>query len=210
MEQMNNHWQHNWESRWLKSVFHRLLVRRRVSRFFKICPEPFRGEALEVGAGQGWTSRRILEMYPQVELTATDIDQAAITTFDKMSRHYGRRLIIKQADVLGLPFDRSSFDVVVVDHALHYVDDYEKAVQQLLRVVRPGGMIGIIGSNWLGQSGIMRWLWSSAGKVEITKIEDTLKAEDIKVLASRRGIYSYCLWARKRYPTDSEKIQVDE
>jgi hypothetical protein len=69
-----NSWPHRWR---LKAT---------VPRFLRNCLEPFRGEVLEIGAGSGWTSRQILETFPQVELTATDIDPDATKAFEQL-RH---------------------------------------------------------------------------------------------------------------------------
>ena len=191
------------EEWWLGSVFHQVMVRGRVSRFLMACPEPFRGEVLEVGAGRGWTSRRILETYPQVELTATDIDQKAMENFQKMRQQYGRRLYVKEADVMELPFDRSSFDFVAADHVLHYVDDYAKALQQLLRVLRPGGLLGVIGSEWIGKNGIFKLMWPSVRRIRIADLERVFMEEKCDVLAKQKDINSYCIWVRKAYPVKS-------
>jgi len=42
-------------------------------------------------------------------------------------------------DVQSIPFPDSSFDVVICNHVLEHVDDDRKAMQELLRVMKPGG-----------------------------------------------------------------------
>lgn len=130
---------------WLSSWPHRWSIRRQVPRFLKACPEPFRGQVLEVGAGGGWTSRRILETFPQVELTAIDTDPAVIQAFARLQGRFGRRLKVQAADVLHLPFDRSVFDVVLVINLLPHLSQEELplALRQMLRVIRPGGLLGL-------------------------------------------------------------------
>ena len=64
----------SFESWWYGSWPHRLYLSRFVPRFLHACPEPFRGEVLEVGSGGGWSSRQILNTFPQVELTASDVN----------------------------------------------------------------------------------------------------------------------------------------
>ncbi len=206
-EELSNN-QHSWSAReewWLGSTWHRFFVRQRVSRFLELCPEPFRGEVLEVGAGKGWTSRRILEIYPQVELTATDINEKSVEAFRDMRKQYGRRLYVKKADVRKLPFDRSSFDIVIADHVLHYVQDYNQALQQLLRVLRPGGLLGIIGSERLGGASMSRWLWPSAGKLPRAELLSDLTQESCTILADKKRGPEYYLWVRKSYPVETEE-----
>ncbi len=42
-------------------------------------------------------------------------------------------------DVQNIPFSDSSFDVVICNHVLEHVDDDRKAMNELLRVMKPGG-----------------------------------------------------------------------
>ena len=42
-------------------------------------------------------------------------------------------------DVQNIPFPDSNFDVVICNHVLEHVDDDRKAMQELLRVMKPGG-----------------------------------------------------------------------
>lgn len=133
---------------WFDAWPHRWWVRRHVPRFLKSCPEPFRGQVLEVGAGSGWTSQRILETFPQVELTATDVDGAVLQRFARLQDRYGRRLHVAQADVYQLPFDRNAFDIVVAIALMHRLTDLSAACLQLLRVLRPGGLLGISGHDF--------------------------------------------------------------
>lgn len=187
------------EKWWLDSWFHRWHVRRFVPRFLRACPEPFRGEVLEAGAGGGWTSRRILDIFPQVELTAFDVDDGHREVFEKLRETYGKRLKFEQADLNRLPFDRESFDITVAIHVLHHVENPEQAVRQLIRVTRPGGLIGIAGENttsWrriIGQAS-NQWLGSAQ-----EAIERIMQEESCEVVVSEGEIH-YVIWAKKPYP----------
>lgn len=45
-----------------------------------------------------------------------------------------------KADILELPFEDDSFDVVFCNHVLEHIEDDSKAMSELYRVMRPGGM----------------------------------------------------------------------
>ena len=45
-----------------------------------------------------------------------------------------------KADILDLPFEDDSFDVIFCNHVLEHIKDDSKAMSELLRVMRPGGM----------------------------------------------------------------------
>lgn len=43
------------------------------------------------------------------------------------------------ADICNLPFDNDSFDVILCNHVLEHIPDDTKAMQELYRVLKPGG-----------------------------------------------------------------------
>jgi predicted SAM-dependent methyltransferase len=45
-----------------------------------------------------------------------------------------------KADICDLPFEESSFDVVFCNHVLEHITDDKKAMSELFRVLKPGGM----------------------------------------------------------------------
>lgn len=53
-------------------------------------------------------------------------------------RHASMRLVM--SDMTALPFHDASFDVVIAVHVFHLVDGWQRAVDEVLRVVRPGGV----------------------------------------------------------------------
>lgn len=186
------------EQWWLDAWPHRLHLRRYVPAFLRACPEPFRGQVLEVGAGSGWTSRRILEAFPQVELTATDIDERVAGRLARLQGYYGHRLQVQQADVLKLPFDRASFDIVVAFHTMHHVENIESALQQLMRVLRPGGLLGIADKNKRYMRGPLQRLWP-AGNTFSKEDMVAMIAKEATVVSATGDVY-FQVWAQKSYP----------
>lgn len=187
---------------WLGWWPHRLHIRYYVPKFLRLCPEAFRGEVLEIGAGHGWTSRRILDTFPQVELTAIDSDLSATQSFTSLEKKYGQRLTVRQANAEELPFDRNAFDIVIAVHTMHHVRDAAVVIQQMLRVLRPGGLLGIADEDQRSVVGSLQWLWRKENQHNREHIAALLAAE-VKVLVNQ-GAKHYCLWARKPYPNDEQ------
>ncbi len=177
---------------WLRSIWHRLELRGHVPQLLKKSPEPFRGEVLEVGAGVGTTSRLILETFPQVELTATDIDATATAAFENLAQQYGARLKVHNADLMHLPFDRNAFDFVIAINIFNFLsaEEISTALLQCLRVVRPGGLIGISKAGLLLPAGTSR-----------QTIIDTLEKEKCVMMVSE-GNNDHILWFRSPYPVE--------
>ena len=44
-----------------------------------------------------------------------------------------------KADILDLPFDDESFDIVICNHVLEHIEDDRKAMSELCRVMKKGG-----------------------------------------------------------------------
>lgn len=45
-----------------------------------------------------------------------------------------------KADICNLPFENNSFDIVFCNHVLEHIEDDKKAMSELFRVLKPGGM----------------------------------------------------------------------
>ena len=178
-----------WQRWWMGAWPHRFRLRWRVPRFLRMCPTPFRGEVLEVGAGKGWTSRRILETFPQVELTAVDVDEAAAAAFRRLSKVYGNRLHVQQATAEALPFDRGKFDFVLAINVMAHLTPLERehSLTEFLRVLKPGGLLGISQATMFGPASD---IWED--------VKQQLAQEHCEVLfvSTRSG---FDVWARKEY-----------
>ena len=45
-----------------------------------------------------------------------------------------------KADICNLPFDDNTYDLILCNHVLEHIPDDTKAMQELYRVLKPGGM----------------------------------------------------------------------
>src|SRR3546814_6104716 len=99
------------------------------------------GEVLEIGSGAGANAAVIAETQPQARITATDVDPAMVTAARARLARYGTRTTVAKADSTLLPFDDDHFDAAVSLLMLHHVIDWEVAIYELARVVRPGGRV---------------------------------------------------------------------
>ena len=53
-------------------------------------------------------------------------------------RHLDRNVI--RLDLMQLPFETESFDIVIANHVMEHIPDDRKAMSELFRVLRPGGV----------------------------------------------------------------------
>lgn len=91
---------------------------------------------LDVGCGTGLASRPLIENAFRV----TGVDASAPMLAKARERYPSATWVQGSADAL--PFQDATFDAAISAQALHHVDR-EKAVAELVRVVKPGGTIGV-------------------------------------------------------------------
>lgn len=93
---------------------------------------------LEIGCGMGFVSVQFMKR--GVRVTATDLTESAI---DLASRHFElervRPVTVRTADALNLPFPDAAFDAVWSNGVLHTTGDTQRAVDEVHRVLKPGG-----------------------------------------------------------------------
>ncbi|MCW2832233.1 MAG: hypothetical protein JWN68_186 [Nocardioides sp.] len=87
---------------------------------------------LEVGCGTGVMAEQINAL-PGVTLVAVDFSPR----FVEMTA--ARGVDAREADICYLPFEDASFDVVFAGWMLYHVRDLERALNEVRRVLRPGG-----------------------------------------------------------------------
>lgn len=100
-----------------------------------IAPED---KVLECACGTGLLSAVIAGKCRQ--LTATDFAPKMLKRAEKNCAAYSN-VQFRQADILSLDFRDNSFDKVVAGNVIHLLDEPLKALDELNRVCRPGGML---------------------------------------------------------------------
>ncbi len=79
---------------------------------------------------------------PQPWGTQPDEDAAHAIPVSRYTREQPpASLRIAMCDITDLPFREHSFDVAISVHVFHLVDGWQRAVQEVLRVMRPGGLL---------------------------------------------------------------------
>lgn len=95
---------------------------------------------LECGCGPGWLWRENVARIPSgCVLTLTDLSPGMVAEAEAALAPTGHDFRFRPADIQALPFAADSFDVVVANHMLYHVPDREKALAEVVRVLRPGG-----------------------------------------------------------------------
>jgi ubiquinone/menaquinone biosynthesis C-methylase UbiE len=130
---------------------------------------------LDVGCGTGSLTFTLPEAAEVSEIAA--IDYSPVFVEEARRRNTDPRITILQGDATAIPFPDSRFDRALALLVLHFVPEADKAIAEMRRVVRPGGVVASAVWDHLGGMSNMRM------------VLDTLAAQDEEA----RGVRSrYC------------------
>ena len=107
---------------------------------------------LDVAAGNGNAS--LAAARRGCDVTATDYVEHLLERARRRADADGLPLTTQVADAEDLPFEDASFDVVLSTLGVMFTPNPERAASELLRVVRPGGRIGL--ASWTPEGFIGR------------------------------------------------------
>lgn len=99
------------------------------------------GDVLEVAIGTGLN----LPVFPDgIRLTGLDISEEMLRIARERAADLGRSVTLRQGNAHDLPFDDGSFDTVLCTFGLCAIPDDVAAVDEMRRVLRPGGRLILV------------------------------------------------------------------
>ncbi len=93
---------------------------------------------LEVGVGTGRIAIPIVKR--GFTYTGIDISDNMLAKLRQNLADSSEHLTLLNADATNLPFPAASFDVVLTVHVLHLIPDWQRALAEIRRVLKPGGV----------------------------------------------------------------------
>ncbi|WP_026122592.1 class I SAM-dependent methyltransferase [Nocardiopsis halotolerans] len=100
-----------------------------------------RGRVLEVAVGTGHN----LPYYPDgVEVTGVDLSPGMLARARARAAGLGGRVDLREGDAQDLAFGDGEFDTVVCALALCTIPDQYRALSEMRRVLRPGGLLLLV------------------------------------------------------------------
>jgi len=134
------------------------------------------GESLlDVGGGTGYLASCVADRYARV--VVADLSSGML----KVAR--SRKLETVEASALALPFKDAEFDVVLCTDALHHIKQIERALDEMCRVLKPGGTLVIHEFDLKGWKGfIFYWF-------ERLFVDDSvfITPEELQALLEKNG-----------------------
>ena len=122
---------------------------------------------LDAGSGTGNTALLAAKVIgPQGKIVLFDISEGMLSIARKKIDNAGLsgQMELKTGDILNLPFEDNTFDVVLSTYSVCPLYSPEEGILELLRVVKPGGHLAVAHSA-VPENHIMRWLGDKLEKL---------------------------------------------
>jgi SAM-dependent methyltransferase len=110
--------------------------------------DPGDGTVLDVGCGTGEITSRLAERFPRASFVGIDLDEAHLEKARARCARFGSRVRFQGGDALALPFNDSTFHLVVCRHLVQAVPDAAGVLAEMRRVLRPGGRLHLIAEDY--------------------------------------------------------------
>ena len=107
--------------------------------------------ALDLGSGPGFLAAEMAaEVGPSGRISGIDISETMVAMAQEHCSAAGLdgRVDFQLGDVTELPFPDESFDAAVSTQVYEYVSDLDDAIAEVRRVLKPGGRLIVVDTDW--------------------------------------------------------------
>ena len=159
---------------------------------------------LDCGVGNGSLSIALDSLIKgPVDFHAIDTSAEMLVQAKSVMQHAGLDPHFQQADVMSLPYEDQSFDVVMAAHVLEHLPDPQRALAEVVRVLKPGGMVFLCVTrpSLFGALIQLKWrTWAVTEKQGVAWLRECRLAEvgcQPVHLGACAGVASTVFWARR-------------
>ena len=99
------------------------------------------GHALELGSGTGFFLLNLIQGGVAKRGSVTDLSPGMVQVALRNAAGLGLDVDGRVADAERIPYDDDTFDLVVGHAVLHHIPDLDAMFREVLRVLRPGGLL---------------------------------------------------------------------
>lgn len=103
--------------------------------------QPLGGNVLEIGTGKGRFLAALAKTVDRVTTVDIDPQEQQIARLNARAAGVEGKIQFVLQDAAHLPWPDQTFDAVVTMNAIHHIKDFPTVLEEMLRVVKPGGQI---------------------------------------------------------------------
>ena len=118
--------------------------------------------ALDVGCGPGALTAALAERLGAAKVGGADPSEPFVQAC--RARVPGARVVVAAAE--SLPFADGAFDAALSQMVVNFMGDAEAGVREMVRVTRPGGVVGSCVWDYAGEMTLLRAFWDAAREID--------------------------------------------
>jgi SAM-dependent methyltransferase len=125
---------------------------------------------LDVGCGTGALSQTIIDIAAPAAVTGIDRSEG----FVAFARQHVRdvRATFEVGDAQALAVETGTYDAAVSGLVLNFVPRPDRAVTEMARAVRPGGVVAVYVWDYAGRMDLMRHFWNAATALDPAAVDE--------------------------------------
>jgi SAM-dependent methyltransferase len=136
---------------------------------------------LDVGCGPGPLSQAILTLASPRALLG--LDRSADFVHAARRQMAAPRVGFVVADAQALPVQSAAYDAVVAALVLNFLPAPQRAIDDMARATRPGGVVAAYVWDYAGEMQFMRYFWAAAGALDpgVALLDAELTGQRVRV-----------------------------
>ncbi|MFA5331477.1 MAG: methyltransferase domain-containing protein [Methanoregula sp.] len=103
---------------------------------------------LDAGCGAGNDICRLATVIPKGRIIGFDASAGLLATAAERISHCRERSDLVRGDLLNLPFESRTFSAIRIDRVLQHIHNPARVIEELVRVLEPGGTLVAFDNDW--------------------------------------------------------------
>jgi len=103
---------------------------------------------VDVGCGTGEVISRLASLFPKASFTGVDVEEPHLDRARSKNASFGDRVRFQRDDAMHLSLKDAQFDLAISRHVLQALPDARRAVQEMVRVLKPAGRLHLIAEDY--------------------------------------------------------------
>jgi SAM-dependent methyltransferase len=168
---------------------------------------------IDIGCGSGAFTERLMLCCAPAEVQGIDPSEGQLAF--ARTRPGAAGALFHQGDAMALPFEADRFDVAVMALVIFFVPDPSKGLAEMVRVVRPGGLVAAYAWDVLGGGAPPEPIWAEMRAMGLTPpLPPSAQASRIDALrtlwrdAGLQEIETRTITVRRGFPSFDEFWEI--
>jgi SAM-dependent methyltransferase len=123
-------------------------------------------QVLDVGSGTGNLTRAVAERWPGCSVVGVDPSVPFVEAARERAGLLASRVRFEVGEAGNLPLDDDSVEAALALLVLNFVPDADRAVAEMRRVTRPGGVLAAAVWDYGERMQMLRTLWDAAARLD--------------------------------------------